>query len=572
MFKFKVGTFSLALLSLSVVCASSPAFAQAESVAVDPAAVAVKNSVPTIESSADKNLTGSAATEPSEVVPNQVATTSDDLLPTDQNVQILKSIDSKYNCGAGALDQTVSRSDFADSIVNCLNALEAKIAKNPGEIPASDLAQLKELTNNFLGEINALSTRVETVEKRVALLQNGSSFSTTTKLAGEVIFGVSGFSGQTRPNAPAPGTDTNPGSIVATNRVRLNFDTTFTGKDRLRTRLESRNNIPFNGSAAINGGTGTNLTRLGWDGDEGNSTNLSLLQYTLPVFNGSKLVIDATGSEFNENMYTFNPLLAPAAIGSFTRFGRFNPVYRQSGLGTAATLDYKFSNNFTASVGYAVPLLPAPGPGLPGVGIANNPNSNAGLFGGNHAAIAQIRYQASPTLDLGLSYARSYHSNGGGVMAATGSGLANSPFGAVATSANHYSFSASAKVSPTFVLSGWVGLTNASTENGAPAGTADIFNAAITAAFPDFGGKGNVLGFVIGIPPRLSNISTSIPGRTYNPDTSYHLEALYKIKVSDNISITPGILLITNPESSSATGATSRGSEFVGTIRTTLFF
>jgi Carbohydrate-selective porin, OprB family len=568
MFKFKVGTFSLALLSLSVVCASSPAFAQSEPLAVDTAAI--KNSTSLPESSTDKNLTGSAITEPSEVVPNQVAANGDDLLPTDRNVQILKSIDSKYNCGAGALDQTVSRSDFANSVVNCLNALEAKIAKNPGEIPASDLAQLKELTNNFLGEINALNTRVETVEKKVALLQNGSSFSTTTKLAGEVIFGVSGFSGQTRPNAAAP--DTNPGSIVATNRVRLNFDTSFTGKDRLRTRLESRNNIPFNGAATINGGTGTNLTRLGWDGDEGNTTNLSLLQYTLPVFNGSKLVIDATGSEFNENMYTFNPLLAPAAIGSFTRFGRFNPVYRQSGLGTAATLDYKMGPSFTASVGYAVPLAPPLGPGSPGVGIANNPNSNAGLFGGNHAAIAQIRYQPSPTLDLGLSYARSYHSTGAGVMAATGSGFANNPFHGAPTSANHYSFSASAKVSPSFVLSGWVGLTNASTENGAPAGTADIFNAAVTAAFPDFGGKGNVLGFVIGIPPRVSSISTGVPTNTgrYNPDTSYHLEALYKIKLSDNISITPGVLLITNPES--APGAASRGSEFVGTIRTTLFF
>jgi Carbohydrate-selective porin, OprB family len=538
MTKFKAGKFSLVLLSLTVAGAATPAFAEPQ-------------------------VFSAAATEVPQAIPNQPAATSDEVLPTDRNMQILKSINSKYQCGAGELDKTVSRSDFAGSIVTCLEALEAKIAQSPGAIPASDLSQLKELTNNFISEVSSLNNRVETVEKKVALLQNTSTFSTTTKLVGEVVIGVSGFSGQTG----TPPTDTNSGNIVATNRVRLNFDTSFTGKDRLRTRLESRNNTPFNGAAAINGGTGTNLTRLGWDGDEGNSTNLSLLQYSLPVFNGSKLIIDATGSEFNENMYTFNPLLAPAAVGSFTRFGRFNPVYRQSGLGTAATLDYKFSPQFTGSVSYAVPLAPPPTPGAAGVGIANNPANNAGIFGGNYAAIAQMRYQVSPNLDLGLSYARSYHSTGAGVLGSTGSAFANNPFGGVPTVANHYSFSATSKVTPGFVLSGWVGLTNANIENGGGSGSADIFNAAVTAAFPDLGGKGNTLGFVVGIPPKVS--SSSIAGRV-NPDTALHLETLYKVKVNDNIYVTPGVLLITSPES--APGATNRGSEFVGTVRTTFFF
>jgi Carbohydrate-selective porin, OprB family len=549
MSRFKVGMFSLALLSVTAICAGKPALAESQAPVADTAAA-----------EPIKSFTFPATTpaEIPEVVSNEPTVSGDEVLPTDSNVQILKSINSKYHCGVGELDKTVSRSDFAGSIVTCLESLEAKIAQNPSAIPASDLAQLKELTNNFLGEVSSLNNRVESVEKKVALLQSGSTFSTTTKLVGEVIIGVSGFSSQTRP----PG-DTNSGSIVATNRVRLNFDTSFTGKDRLRTRLESRNNIPFNGSAAINGGTGTNTTRLGWDGDEGNTTNLSLLQYTLPVFNGSKLVVDATGSEFNENMYTFNPLLAPAAVGSFTRFGRFNPVYRQSGLGTAATLDYKFSKDFTGSIGYAVPL------GTATTG-ANNPNNNAGIFGGNYAAIAQLRYQPSSNLDLGLSFARSYHSNGAGVTAATGSAYANSPFGAgIPTVANHYSFSASSKVSPGFVLSGWVGLTNANVEaGGAATGSADIFNAAITAAFPDLGGKGNTLGFVVGIPPTVS--SSSNAGRV-NPDTALHLETFYKVKVSDNLYITPGVLLINSPESTPGPNGT-RGGEFVGTVRTTFFF
>jgi Carbohydrate-selective porin, OprB family len=571
MSKFKVGAFYLAFLSLAAISATVPAFAEPQ--VINPATAVAEKGL------SEKDLTVSATTTE---VPAAAAPQSDEVTPTDRDAQILKSLNKKYQCGVGEIDKTVSRSEFAGSVVTCLEALEAKIARNPGEISATDMAQLKEMTNNFLSEVGALNNRVEAAEKKVAILQSGSSFSTTTKLAGEVIIGLSALSGQTRP----PG-DTNSGSIVVTDRVRLNFDASFSGKDRLRTRLESRNNIPFNGAAG-NGGTGTNTTRLGWDGDEGNTTNLSLLQYTLPLANGSRLTLDATGSEFNENVYTFNPLLAAAGTGSLTRFGRFNPVYRQSGLGTAATLDYKLSPNFTGSIGYAVPLGAPPAAGSPGVGIANNPSENAGIFGGNYAALAQLRYQASPNFDLGLSYSRSYHSGGAGVTSATGSGFANAPFVAAAvgtpgtpgflpalsspTVANHYSFSASTKLSPGFILSGWVGLTSASAESGGRiTGNADIFNAAVTAAFPDFGGKGNTLGFILGIPPTVSSVSSNITrlnNRT-NPDSALHLEALYKLKVSDNIDITPGVLLVTSPES---TSAVRRGSEFVGTVRTTLRF
>jgi tripartite-type tricarboxylate transporter receptor subunit TctC len=49
--------------------------------------------------------------------------------------------------------------------------------------------------------------------------------------------------------------------------------------------------------------------------------------------------------------------------------------------------------------------------------------------------------------------------------------------------------------------------------------------------------------------------------------TSYHIEGLYKIKLSDNILITPGALLIINPENND-----KNGKELVGTLRTTFTF
>jgi Carbohydrate-selective porin, OprB family len=556
MLKFKAGMFSWSILTITIFCAATPAFAQSQAPSQD---AVVQNSAPVPLATGEEVKNTDVKNNDSQ------ASKTGSLELSDSNVQFLKSFNDRHKCGIANIDAAISRADFANNIVVCLTSTEVKLAQDPNVIPASELAQLKEVVEQFSNEVSYLGNRVETVEKKLAAVQKASSFSTTTKLAGEVIVGVIGNSSQTRTG------DTNGGNITFADRVRLNFDTSFTGKDRLRTRLQSRNLTPLNANAG-NGGTGTNMTRLGFDGNENNGTSLSLLQYTLPIFNGSKLIVETTGSEFNENLYTFNPLLASAGTGSISRFGRYNPVFRQSGDGAAATADFRLSSEFSFGVGYAIPN---------GVNIsnanavtsANDTGIGSGVLGGNYAGIAQLRYQPSPDLDLGLSYTRSYHNNGAGVTGSTGSSFANNPFNGSPTVASHYSFLASAKLSPGFTLSGWLGLTNASLENGGSiTGSADIINGAITAAFTDVGAKGNTLGFIIGVPPKVSSIDSSLAAnRTrYNPDTALHLETLYKIRVSDNLDITPGVLLITSPES--APGAANRGSEFVGTVRTTFKF
>jgi carbohydrate-selective porin OprB len=50
-------------------------------------------------------------------------------------------------------------------------------------------------------------------------------------------------------------------------------------------------------------------------------------------------------------------------------------------------------------------------------------------------------------------------------------------------------------------------------------------------------------------------------------DTSYHLEGLYKVQLNDNIAITPGLLVIFNPEHNDRNDTI-----YVGTVRTTFSF
>ncbi len=506
------------ILSLALMAASSPAMAK---------------DAPAPELQAP--ITGNSETQPAGEMVN----------PSDRNFQALQRINNRYQCGVSTSQEPVSRSAFSKNVEVCLNSLEAKLAQSPGAASQEDMELLKELVANYRQEMIGLGDRVEKVETKLAQNKEANVFSPNTKLVGEVIFALSGYGG-------SPGA--NPSGTIFSDRVRLNFDTSFTGKDRLRARIQARNTTPFSGAAT----TGTNTTRLGFDGNEENAGFISLLQYKLPLGDKGNIILETVGSEYNENMYTFNPLLAPAGTGSISRFGRFNPIYRLSGDGAAVTADYKLADKITASVGYAVPAGATPAPATPTAPAAN---PSTGVFGSNNSIIGQLRFEASPGIDLGLAYARSYSLGGTGVAGSTGTAFANNPFNGVPTSANHYSAMASAKLSPGFVLSGWAGLANARAEGGTD--TANLFNYAVSAAFPDFGAKGNTLGFTVGSPPKVTGGTVAARVDTANP---LHLEAIYKVKLNDTVDITPGLLLITNPDTA------TKGTEYVGTIRTTFKF
>jgi Carbohydrate-selective porin, OprB family len=531
------------------------------------------------------------------------ATQATEVRPGDWAYQTLQALGNKYSCGnTPTNNKTLSREEFATSLNGCVQSIEQLVARrrprraikkrrynpapavetappvapevvSPPPAPApiappepqieqdevvtqQDLDRLKGLVQSFSAELQGVDSRVRDLDEKVAKLKD-QSFSTTTKLNGEVIFGVSGYNTQ---KAVSGSTAT-----VFTDRVRLNFDTSFTGKDRLRTRLQSRDGTSF-ANAAPNG-TGYNQSRLGYDGDENNATGVSLLQYTYPLSAETKVRIEPIGAEFNENLYTFNPTLESSGSGAVSRFGRFAPVYYLSANGAALTLNQKFGSQLDLDVAYAVP-----GSGNIATNVpvsASNPapgtTANAGgLFNGNNAIIGQLTFRPANDLSLGFAYARSY--TFGGVAGGTGSSLANSPFGSTATTADNYSFLASYKISPNVVFSGWANFINASnTANGANASISDY---AVSLAFPDLGQKGNTLAFVVGLPAKLNSSSTTLTN-TANPENinSLHLEALYKIKLSDNLLVTPGIFMVTNPNNNSA-----NPTEYVGTIRSTFKF
>lgn len=474
-----------------------------------------------------------------------------DVQPTDWAFQALQSLVERYGCIAGYPDGTyrgnraLTRYEFAAGLNSCLDRVNELIATATADlVRREDLATLQRLQEEFSAELATLRGRVDSLEAQTAELE-ANQFSTTTKLNGEVVAALSDvFSDEA-----VGGTDLEYNTIFAA-RARLNFDTSFTGEDRLRIRLQAAN-IDNNSDD-----TGTAMTRLGFDTDTDNEVEIDDFFYRFPLLNNKVLAqIDFANVEFNDNVYTFNPAFESSGRGAISRFGRFNPIYRQGQGGAGATLTFNPEGAISASVGYLSPT-------------ADNPDSGFGVFNGAYAALGQISIKPTDFLNIGLTYAHSYQNQGDvDLFGDTGSALSQDPFGGAATSANHYGVEASLRLGRTITVGGWGGLTYATAEDGPGDVTrgdkATAYNWAATLAIQDFGLEGSQLGVIFGQPPKLSFNQFGAD----DEDTSYHLEGLYRLQLTDNIAVTPGVIVIFNPEHSN-----DNEDIFVGTVRTTFTF
>ncbi|MEO0932777.1 MAG: iron uptake porin, partial [Cyanobacteria bacterium J06641_2] len=481
-----------------------------------------------------------------------------DVQPTDWAFQALQSLVERYGCIAGYPNSTfrgnraLTRFEFAAGLNACLDRMNELIAIAVEQVVPKDLETLKRLQEEYGAELATLRGRVDALEFRAAELES-NQFSTTAKLKGEAIFAVSGAFGDTKADADgntatSPNADLDDNTIFS-NRVRIGFDSSFTGKDKLRVRLQARN------TPSLRGATGTNMARLGFDGDNGNDVELEELNYAFMPFKGAKVKIDANAGESNDNINVFNPLFKSSGGGSISRYGRFSPIYRvaKGNFGATVTLGGKKSP-IKANVAYFSDSN-------------NNPTSGNGLFSNDSAYLGQLEFKPMKNLNLGLTYVRGYRYNGDDLTEDTGSSLANSPFSGQPTVSNNYGVQASLKLSKKMILSGWYGLTDAQVENGGQSNeSADIEYWAASLGFKDFGAKGNTLGVIFGQSPKVTDVNNSMTV-TPDQDTSYHLEGLYKMKLNENIAVTPGLLVIFNPEHND-----NNDTVYVGTLRTTFKF
>ena len=469
-----------------------------------------------------------------------------DIQPNDWSYQALQNLIERYGCISGFEDNTfrgtenISRVEFAAGLNSCLNSIEKAIAQTKNT-PQADLDTLLRLMQEFQSELAILQGRTDGSQARLIDLE-ATQFSTTTKLQGEAIFGLgSVLSG-----------DGNRTSTILGSRTRLELNSSFQGDDLLFTRLELGN---FSGFADE---IDTFQGSLAFAEPE-TDFRLDALHYAFDLGSRLGFIIGAAGLEADDIAPTINFLDGDGASGAVSRFGTRNPIYYPPG-DAGIGINHRPSNKIRLSAGYVASQADESTPG-------------SGLFNGPYSALGQITVEPLDSLSLAATYVHSYNQTD----TQTGTSRSNlqsqteADFGeSVPTVSNSYGLELSWAISDRFIVGGWGGLSKVSNlstlDEDIDRGTQDLWNWAATLAVPDLGKEGSLAGIVVGSEPKVTN--STIENLEADPERSLHLEAFYQYQVNDNISVTPGVIWITEPDSS----IEDPDDLVVGTVRTTFSF
>jgi len=158
--------------------------------------------------------------------------TLSDVQPTDWAYQALKSLVEKYGVISGFPDRTfrgdraLSRYEFVATLAAVMPRIEQILAQGDFNRLREDFATLRRLQETYKSILASQKNLASQLEAAVGKLEQ-QQFSTTTKLSGQVVFGL---------------TDGSTANTTIPGRVRIDLNTSFTGRDLLRTQLEVGNN------------------------------------------------------------------------------------------------------------------------------------------------------------------------------------------------------------------------------------------------------------------------------------------------------------------------------------------
>ena len=497
-----------------------------------------------------------------------------DVKPTDWAYQALSNLVERYGCVAGYPNgtfkggQAMTRYEAAALLNACLD----RVTETTDE--------LKKLMQEFEKELAVLRGRVDGLEAKVGELQ-ATQFSTTTKLSGQATFvvGANTFSGSAintgantvnrapneftgRPRTPVP----LPNATTFNYDVQLTFDTSFTGKDLLRTNLRAGNfgNSVFGGEPHSLGLAELEVAfeeDCGTGVDCGDVVSIDKLFYQWPLGGGITATLGARVGQ--EDMLALWPSVYPSdtILNVMTVNGA--PAAYSKNLGAGAGLWWQ-SNGFSISTNYVAANGDSGNPSVSvedgGGGIGNR---NSGATGS-----VQLGYQQE---QWGLAAIWTY------VQPETQFVPGTTPFTHSAIDHNlnaaTNAWGLSAFWQP--LRSGWLpslslgwGINSTTYSTPQPRGSLSTSQSwMVGLQWTDVFQKGNDFGFAVAQPVFATALNDGV---TPN-DGNYVWEWWYKIQVTDNITVTPALIYLSRPFGQ-VTPAGESFSQFGGLVKTTFRF
>ena len=471
-----------------------------------------------------------------------------DLRPSDWAFQALSNLIERYGCVAGypngsfAGGRAISRFEAAALLNACLERI-------------TDVTdELKRLIQEFEQELAVLKGQVDGLEVKVAELE-ATQFSTTTKLSGLATFVLGGnaFSGSSNHLMKRSKKDF--GATTLSYDLQLTFDTSFTGKDLLRTNLRGGNFA----DSSFGGAGPSNLSQLeaAFQQDLGNADGgdviaIDRLFYQVPI---GEFTVTLGGRVGQEDMLAIWPSVYPAEsiLDALTLGGA--PAAYNKNLGAGAGLWWQ-RNGVAISANYVAANGDAGNPRKGGMGTAGAGGTGTVQIGytAEQWGVAAI-YSSIQNANELIVYATNYTLNSFAVPGST-SALGLSAYWQPADSGWLPSVSA-----------GW-GINSSTYDTRNNQGLVSTSQSwSVGLQWDDAFIQGNVLGFAVGQP----TFATRLMGGDTPNDGNTVWEWWYKIQLSDNIAVTPALFYLSRPLG----GDTPEGKslrQFGGLIKTSFSF
>ncbi|MBT9311177.1 iron uptake porin [Leptothoe kymatousa] len=305
-----------------------------------------------------------------------------DVLPSDWAYTALQRLVEEYGCLEGYPDRSyrgnraMTRYEFAAGLNACLDVIVQLI----GPDGSSELETIKRLQEEFAAELATIRGRVDTLEADVAELE-ANQFSTTTKLKGQLdAHLVVPFDTDVQVDTDADGiVDTDADEVTFQYRTRLNLDTSFTGEDRLRTRLQFGDNT--NALGGVPGG----FAAAGAGGI--NDVRIDDVYYSFPI--GSRVSgIIAANSIVSDDFVTST--IVPFDGPSVGDYGgpQFYDQLGIGGGGFAAGFNVALTENLILDAGYST---------------GSGQDASVGIFD-EYEYIVQLNYLSDGIIDAAITY------------------------------------------------------------------------------------------------------------------------------------------------------------------------
>jgi hypothetical protein len=525
---------------------------------------------PVAANAADVNIAGLSQYGTEEQVTS--ITQFSDVQPTDWAYQALSNLIERYGCVAGYPNGTYrgNRAMTRYEAAALLNACLDRITEVTDE--------LKRLMKEFERELAVLRGRVDGLEARVGELE-ATQFSTTTKLRGQATFvvGANSFNGTSTQNSALPyNANYNKATYGATTfnyDVRLNFDTSFTGSDLLRTTLRAGD---FGNSAY---GAGLTFLETAFEEPAGaNVVGINRLFYNFPVGKSFSVTVGGRVRVDDAGMLGMWPSVYPAdTVLDFFTYAGAPGAYNLLGLGSGAGFTYSDvlgAKGVTLSSNYVAVN-----------GNEGNPSTGGGIGteASQSASVTQLAYTGGkfPIVGgsaWGAAVAYTYGQNLGLPVATP---LAGTISGFGASSSNSVGLSGYWVPENTgwipSVSTGWG--TSSYTQTVVRTDTASKAQSwYVGLQWPDTFVKGNDLGMAVGQAPFVTSFGGGDFGTSTPLDSNYMWEWWYKFQVTDNITVTPALYYINNYDGQYGKVNTSSGAYnatdtvFGGLLKTTFKF